>query len=205
MAHGDADPECHGQDQEDAPEPQSRGGGQVRDTLGDQHLERVDRAERGADEGRARAHRDRDQGREADATRQHQQDRDQRDDLLLHVLGDTAGAEEERHDRDHEEILAPQGSDERRDGPPQRAALVDDGERASDQEDEEDHVGGLGHSERQGHDRVEEIHGTRVYRLVRARDYDAPSRRRVRRPLVFASRKRVARERGEDHASREKR
>jgi len=72
--------------------------------LADADLERIDRAEGGPDRGPAQAHRRRGQRVEAEPAGEQEENRDERNDLLLHVLRDPAQREGEDGDRDDKRL-----------------------------------------------------------------------------------------------------
>jgi hypothetical protein len=147
------------------------------------------------------AHRHHGQRIEADAARQQQQYRYERDDLLPHALHRPSGGEHDGHDGDDEFRAVGETTGQPVDALPERAGRVDDAERAADQEDQKDHRAGVGHAFRNGHQRGERPDGSGLYWVKRSRDDDVPASDGVLTPFVLTGRKDVAECSGEDDTS----
>ena len=159
-----------------------RGTGQQRQSgklLRDLHLERVDRAERRADTGRAEADCDRGDGVESKPARHEQEHGNERNDLLRHVLERSADGEREGDDRNDQRFSTLQPPDQPLDCLSQCTGLVDDGESAADQEDQKNNRPGVGQTLR---DRDHGLKGTdvrRVHPVIRACHHDLASGCRI--------------------------
>jgi hypothetical protein len=92
----------------DRPEPPPREERQARDFLRHLHLEGIDGTERGTDRGGADADRDAGVCVEPEPARHQHQHRNERDDLLRHVLERAGGGERER-DGNHQRVPVRRG------------------------------------------------------------------------------------------------
>src|SRR5436189_85093 len=135
------------------------------------------------------------------APRQQQHHRHERDDLLLHVVEHPAERERERSHGHDQRVGVPEAPHQPVHALPQRAGLVDHGERAADQEHEEDHGGRVGHAPWDRDERLERSHGARCHGVIGARDYDPAAGRGVVPAVVLTGRPPVTRHGGEQHAA----
>ena len=186
VAAGSPDPERDGDGEKDEPEHAARTRWQLGQLLGDEHLERVDRAERGA--YRCCAHRHRTGGERIESQRAHQQQEQghKGDDLFLHVLERAASGKGNAGDGHHQELATL----ERPHQPPHRTAkrtgLLDDCERPTHEEHQRDDVGGGGDGAGDGDDGAEWAHRLRLDSLIGARDDDVAAGCLVVTALVAA-------------------
>ena len=95
VAHGRTDPQGKCQYEEYDSEKPSGQWFDLSGLLSDQYLKRIDRAVRGADEGRPGAHGDGDHRGEAQPSHQNEQDGNERNHLFLHVFDDPTRRENE--------------------------------------------------------------------------------------------------------------
>ena len=203
MPHRPPRPDRDSRDQHRHAEPEARKQRQLRHFLRDTDAERIDRAERDPDGGRADAHRRGSDRIVAGAAHQQQQHRHQRDDLFPHAFHRPAGRERHATDR-HDEIRAmAQHLHQPGHALIEGAGVFDNAEGAADEEDEKDHRRGVGHPLRQGHQRGERSNRALRNSVERAGNDDPPPGRRIIPPLELAGAHQMREHGGSEHTDHE--
>ena len=136
---GCPDPDRDRHPEEDGAEAGGREQREAREFLCDLRLERIDRAEGGADRRRRRGYSDGGHRVEPQSARHEQQHRHQGDDLFLHLHQHPGQPEEETGDRNDQPGAVRQPADQELDDAAKGAGPVHDRERAAHQEDEGDY------------------------------------------------------------------
>ena len=175
----------------------------LRKLLCDADLEWIHRAERRADGGRPDADGDGGDVVEAQSPGQQHQHRDERDDLLLHVLQYPAGGEERGTDRDRQHAAAAERQDQARQRHAERAGTVDDHERGAAEQDDGDDRDRLGDAFRYRQRDRQRAERVGRDRMKRPGDDDHPSRRRIFPAVVFAGGDDVGQRGGDENAADE--